>query len=242
MDKRFIFLLLLFSNLQVLSYGQCDEGTKFLYNDKWEVVKRERKADFYRIVGPQVNGCFYYKDYYITGELQNQGQMCNSDCSCAYSQYYCKQDGINFYYDKNGKVNQTLFFDKGIAWEGYRQFTYGGTYYEATFKNGVMTQVHKKEAVKDNSFSDNVKTAVIGGAIIYGLYKLFSGGGSSSSSSSSSDNSSYEKSHTWTCNSNGTMITIRQSGSTYYIGDESFYSWDSATKRACIKTKCTNCN
>ena len=230
-----IFVLLLFSQKILAQYHET--GDKVLFDEKGKIVRKERKADYYRVYNGQDGSGFYYvEDFFIDGKKQFSGKVKSSNSECW---SYCTFDGLNIWYDYQGKVSDYKFYSDGSLWNGFHSYNLGSKHYEATFTNGKITTVHKEEAIVDNSFSDNLKTAVVGGAVLYGLYKLFSGG---SSSSSSSDNSSSETKHTWTCSSNGIMITIRQNGSSYYIGDEYFSSWSDAKKRACIKTNCNNCN
>jgi hypothetical protein len=124
----------------------------------------------------------------------------------------------------------------GSLWNGYHSYNIGSKYYESTFKDGKIVKIHKEESVRDNSFSDNLKTAVIGGAVLYGLYKLFSGGSSSSSSDSYSSSCECDVSYSSTNYINGiksinySFYGCGNSGSSGYIQYEySKYKFNGST-------------
>lgn len=237
--KIILFALCFFVVGSILAQDH-NNGDKVFFKENGKITRKERKADYYRVfLGNDGKGYYYVKDYFITGEAQFSGKV-NANNSECWSD--CNYDGLVVFYNKNGTVDDYKFYENGVRWQGCHSYNMGDKHYEATFTDGKITTLHKQEKLRSSSGTSDLVKIGVGAAVVYGLYKLFTGSNSGSSSPSSDRNSYSEKNHNWTCQTNGTMIIIRQSGSAYHIGDETFSSWAEATKRACIKTNCRNCN
>jgi S1-C subfamily serine protease len=130
-QRLFILTITLFIGL--LTFGQ--EQEKIYYNSEWKVCK-ESKAEYYRLITLDENGkpIGKVKDYYITGELQWEGNVSyvdkddnSKDISEGLCVWYYEngnkarestmvngvENGITTYWHENGKIAREINLKNG---------------------------------------------------------------------------------------------------------------------------------
>ena len=128
--------------LPFVAYGSAKLDT--LYYDKdWKGVSSKPFATFYRIVDLGNDSGFkkLYRDFYITGELQAEGEYVSidryDDSKSVFTGQYCT-------YYKSGKIEQKGFRNNGIPEGEYNAYYENGliqfhAYYNNGQLNGIAT-------------------------------------------------------------------------------------------------------
>lgn len=96
--------------MSIASYGQVDT---LYYDAEWKGVTQREFASYLRIIPKNVEEGYrkYVKDYFITGELQGEGQFITID---KFDDSKSVFDGVNTTYFKNGKVQSKRSYTNGI--------------------------------------------------------------------------------------------------------------------------------
>lgn len=118
-------LMFFFLAISLLSSAQT-----YYYDKNWKGVEREDFAEFKRVLAPSTDSLHFankYRDYYITGEKQGEGDYITID---RYDDSNSVFDGEQISYYKNGNV-ATKFFIKNGKQVGA---------FETYFDNGLLSQ------------------------------------------------------------------------------------------------------
>ena len=124
--------------------------TTIFYDKNWKGVEREEFAAFKRILSPSSDTLHYknkYRDYFITGELQGEGEYLTID---PYDDSKSVYDGEQTTYYKNGNVSRKFCLERGVPKGPF----------EEHFENGLLS-----------------KKGVLGDKGLDGLYMEFQGDG-----------------------------------------------------------------
>ncbi|MBK8806163.1 MAG: hypothetical protein IPO21_05780 [Bacteroidales bacterium] len=95
--------ILLFLTLIIHQFAISQNDTVF-FNDLWDTVAKS-EAVYYRLPMTQIEGKYYFKDFYITGELQCEGYILSPTNEII--------DGKTTWYYKSGKVSQISQLNNG---------------------------------------------------------------------------------------------------------------------------------
>lgn len=126
--------------LPFIAYG----GTKLdtLYYDKdWKGVSSKAFASFYRIIDTNNDNGFkkLYRDFYITGELQAEGEYVSID---RYDDSKSVFTGQYYTYYKSGKIEQKGFRNNGIFEGEYNAYYENGLIqFHAFYSNGQLNGI-----------------------------------------------------------------------------------------------------
>ncbi len=176
MKKYLLLLFVLFSNLV---FAQTQE--KIYYNSNWKVCTREN-ASFYRIATIDTNrqSIGIVRDYYITGELQWEGQFSyidrhdnSKDIATGNCVWYHKNgqksqesylinglnEGKTTFWDKNGRKQTEYFFQKGQI---VKPIIVYGYYENGNIKYKVSVDKEKKKDGECTWFYENGKKQQVG--------------------------------------------------------------------------------
>ena len=130
---KFLTLLLL---LIVCQNSLAQQEKKIYYDKNWKVVSNQSKAEYYRLVTFDANQKpIKTRDYFITGELQWEGNMTyidmsdnSKDISNGLCTWYWKNgnkqrqstmindkpDGLTTYYTEKGQVETEIEYKLGV--------------------------------------------------------------------------------------------------------------------------------
>lgn len=145
---RLVSALLLLLLIPVLGISAQKSSLDTLYYDKeWKGVSNRTFASFYRVLdlSDKSTSKKYFRDYYITGELQSEGGYISIDKADDKKSIF---DGEWITYYKSGKVEQ-----KGFRLNGIEQGEYTSYYENGLVKthvtmldgkaNGILTQFNE---------------------------------------------------------------------------------------------------
>lgn len=145
---RLVSALLLLLLIPVLGISAQKSSLDTLYYDKeWKGVSNRAFASFYRVLDLSAKSTSkkYFRDYYITGELQSEGGYISIDKADDKKSIF---DGEWITYYKSGKVEQ-----KGFRLNGIEQGEYTSYYENGLVKthvtmldgkaNGILTQFNE---------------------------------------------------------------------------------------------------
>lgn len=123
------------------------EPTILYYDSNWKGVPNETFASYYRILSENADSNFRnrYRDYYITGELQGEGEYVSID---KYDDTNSIFSGEHVSYFKSGKIETKGYFDNGIPVGEYKSYYESGlmkthvNYSDGKF-NGIYTEFNE---------------------------------------------------------------------------------------------------
>ncbi len=127
MRKLLLILILVLMGAGV-SLAQ-DLKDKIYYNEDWYVVKKASDASYYRLynASDKSEGPKPYRDYYITGELQNEGTYISIDPIRDKNTIF---EGVSTLYYKNGNKKSIWTYEKGFLQGYYAEFDSTGVMLE----------------------------------------------------------------------------------------------------------------
>lgn len=178
--KRNLFILPL-----LFFYAGAFSQTIEYFNNEWKKVSNKSKASYYRVIQYAGSGMpsGIVRDYYITGELQWQGNILmidreGRDIYQGWCTWYHrngqrskmsffnqgKLDSTTFYWDENGTLTREEDYQNNLlngAWISY--YPDGKVHYAAQYTNGVMDgrfylefdESGKRSMTFNENFSDN---------------------------------------------------------------------------------------
>lgn len=150
--KRFSFLSLMVLLFVVFSHAQSNQLDTIYYDKNWIGVSHPAFAAYYRVVN--ANDTAYsrrlltkrYRDYYITGELQSEGEYISINRSVDSLSVF-NGEWTNYY--KSGKVEQKGYRRRGVEEGEYTAYYENGLVkLHAIMKNGkpngLLTQFNEQ--------------------------------------------------------------------------------------------------
>lgn len=108
------------------------------YNDDWQVVGSASDASFFRLYdgADKSDGLKPFKDFYITGELQEEGTFFYMD---PLDDEQSIIDGVSTQYYKNGNKRAVWTYSRGILQGYYAKYdSTGAKQEEGSYKNGLL--------------------------------------------------------------------------------------------------------